>query len=203
MHGEAEARRRLNPSQRKRLLMEHAIKVFSRRGIGRAGHTEIAQIAGVSVATVFNYFKTREALVEEVLEEVESFLIELSTQALKKSREPEETLEACISTFLDACHQNPDYIKIWLEWSSSVREDTWPMYLAFQERLLELLTVQISFAINNDVLEPGLPASDRVRWALGNLHMLVYMVFSPDGTDQDEIRSLVNRGFRHILGIKS
>lgn len=203
MHGEAEARRRLNPSQRKRLLMEHAIKVFSRRGIGRAGHTEIAQIAGVSVATVFNYFKTREALVEEVLEEVESFLIKLSTQALKKSREPEETLEACISTFLDACHQNPDYIKIWLEWSSSIREDIWPMYLAFQERLLELLTVQISFAINNDILEAGLPALDRARWALGNLHMLVSMVFSPDGTDPDEIRSLVNRGFRHILGIKS
>lgn len=203
MHGEAEARRRLNPSQRKRLLMEHAIKVFSRRGIGRAGHTEIAQIAGVSVATVFNYFKTREALVEEVLEEVESFLIKLSNQALKKSREPEETLEACISTFLDACHQNPDYIKIWLEWSSSIREDIWPMYLAFQERLLELLTVQISFAINNDILEAGLPALDRARWALGNLHMLVSMVFSPDGTDPDEIRSLVNRGFRHILGIKS
>lgn len=203
MHGEAEARRRLNPSQRKRLLMENAIKVFSRRGIGRAGHTEIAQLASVSVATVFNYFNTRETLVEEVLDEVETFLIKLSIQAMKKGREPEETLEACISTFLDACHENPDYIKIWLEWSSSVREDTWPLYLAFQERLLELLTVQIDYAIENELLEPGLPASDRARWALGNLHMLVSMVFSPDGTDQDEIRALVNRGFRHILGIKT
>ena len=47
--------------------MECAIEVFSRRGIGRAGHAEIAEQAKVSVATVFNYFNTREELVDEVL----------------------------------------------------------------------------------------------------------------------------------------
>lgn len=202
MYAEAEARRRLNPSQRKRLLMDDAIRVFSRRGIGRAGHTEIAQLSGVSVATVFNYFNTRETLVEAVLNEVETFVIKLSIEALKKGSTPEETLEACITTFLDACHQHPDYIKVWLEWSSSVREDTWPLYLAFQERLLEIIRVQIEHAISKDLLATGLPASDRARWALGNLHMLVSMVFAPDGTDQDEIRALISRGFRHILGIK-
>jgi len=203
MHGEATARRRLNPTQRKRLLMEDAVKVFARRGIGRAGHTEIAQMSGVSVATVFNYFNTREALVDEVLDEVEQFLIRLSIDALRKGENAQETLNHCISTFINACHENPDYIKIWLEWSSSVREDTWPRYLKFQDHILALIETQISHAIDAGKLSSGLPAADRARWALGNAHMLVSMVFSPDSKDESEIRTLVSRGFSHILGIQA
>ncbi|EMQ43494.1 hemagglutinin/protease regulatory protein [Vibrio cholerae O1 str. NHCC-006C] len=44
--------------------MEIALEVFAKRGIGRGGHADIAQ---VSVATVFNYFPTREDLVDDVL----------------------------------------------------------------------------------------------------------------------------------------
>lgn len=201
MQGEATARRRLNPSQRKELLMKDAIAVFARRGIGRAGHTEIAQLAGVSVATVFNYFNTREVLVDEVLDEVENFLINLSVGALRQGKSAEETLNHCISTFINACHEQADYIKIWLEWSSSVREDTWPRYLKFQEHLLKLIEKQISYAINDGKLSASLPAADRARWALGNAHMLVSMVFSPAGKDETEIRALVSRGFSHILGV--
>jgi len=203
MHGQADQRKRLDPSERKRLLMDDAIKVFARRGIGRGGHTEIAQLSGVSVATVFNYFNTREILVEEVLDEVEQFLIDLSLSALKVGQTAEETLNSCISTFIEACHHHPDYIKIWLEWSSSVREDTWPRYLKFQEHVLSLIETQIHKAIERGELNDGLPPIDRARWALGNAHMLVSMVFSPDTKDESEIRSLVARGFAHILGIKT
>ena len=76
MEPRAEIRRRtrLSPEARRDQLMECAIEVFSRRGIGRAGHAEIAEQAKVSVATVFNYFNTREDLVDEVLAEIEGFV---------------------------------------------------------------------------------------------------------------------------------
>ena len=61
MEPRAEIRRRtrLSPEARRDQLMECAVEVFSRRGIGRAGHAEIAEQAKVSVATVFNYFNTQ------------------------------------------------------------------------------------------------------------------------------------------------
>lgn len=83
MEPRAEIRRRtrLSPEARRDQLMECAVEVFSRRGIGRAGHAEIAEQAKVSVATVFNYFNTREDLVDEVLTEIEAFVQQILEQA--------------------------------------------------------------------------------------------------------------------------
>lgn len=64
---EKRPRTRLSPQKRKLQLMEIALEVFAKRGIGRGGHADIAEIAQVSVATVFNYFPTREDLVDDVL----------------------------------------------------------------------------------------------------------------------------------------
>lgn len=86
-------RTRLSPLKRKQQLMEIALEVFARRGIGRGGHADIAEIAQVSVATVFNYFPTREDLVDEVLNHVvrqfSNFLsdnIDLDIHAREKHR---------------------------------------------------------------------------------------------------------------------
>ena len=57
-----DGRRRLQPEERRRLLLTYAVEVFARRGIGRGGHTEIAEMGGVSVATVFNYFQNSRSI---------------------------------------------------------------------------------------------------------------------------------------------
>lgn len=49
---EKRPRTRLSPQKRKLQLMEIALEVFAKRGIGRGGHADIAEIAQVSVATV-------------------------------------------------------------------------------------------------------------------------------------------------------
>ncbi len=48
---EKRPRTRLSPQKRKLQLMEIALEVFAKRGIGRGGHADIAEIAQVSVAT--------------------------------------------------------------------------------------------------------------------------------------------------------
>src|SRR5215469_10979454 len=65
--------RPLEQPERKAALLQTAIRVFARRGLGGARHTEIAREAGVAVPTVFFYFPTRETLVHEVLSEVARF----------------------------------------------------------------------------------------------------------------------------------
>ena len=72
-------RTRLSPEARREQLMQCAIEVFSKRGLGRAGHAEIAELAQVSVATVFNYFSSREQLVDNVLIQIEDFFSDIPT----------------------------------------------------------------------------------------------------------------------------
>jgi len=196
-----DGRRRLQPEERRRLLLTYAVEVFARRGIGRGGHTEIAEMGGVSVATVFNYFKTREALVEAVLDDVENFLISLAEEVYAAEDDPVVAIRTHIRAFLNACEENPSYIKVWLEWSASVRDETWPSYLAFQNRLLEMIAKQVDKGVKKGLLESGLAPKERARWALGNAQMLVSMVFDPSGKPRG-MEKMVERGFDHMLGVK-
>ncbi len=197
-----DGRRRLNPEERKKLLLVHAVENFAHRGIGRGGHTEIAETGGVSVATVFNYFNTREDLVDAVLEEVESFLLALAERVYREESDPVAAIKAHLGAFLQACEEHPAYIKVWLEWSASVRDETWPKYLAFQNKLLDLIAERIETGIRSGALEMGLTPRERARWALGNAQMLVSMVFNPDGKPSG-MEEMISRGFDHILGVKS
>ena len=196
-----DGRRRLQPEERRRLLLTYAVEVFARRGIGRGGHTEIAEMGGVSVATVFNYFKTREALVEAVLEDVDNFLISLAEAVYAEESDPVQAIRTHIKAFLNACEENPSYIKVWLEWSASVREETWPSYLEFQNKLLEMIAKQVDKGVKKGLMEPGLAPKERARWALGNAQMLVSMVFDPNGKPRG-MEKMVERGFDHMLGVK-
>jgi len=194
-----DGRRRLPPEERKRLLLDYAVEVFAARGIGRGGHTEIAEMGGVSVATVFNYFNTREDLVDAVLAEVDKYFIGLAEEVYAQGDDPLTAIGNHIKAFMQACEDKPAYVKVWLEWSCSIREDIWPQYLEFQNKLLDLIIKQIDKAIKNGDLAMGLAASERARWLLGNSQMLVSMVFDPSGKPRG-MQQMVERGIAHILG---
>ena len=194
-----DGRRRLAPEERKRLLLNDAVEVFSARGIGRGGHTEIAEMGGVSVATVFNYFNTREDLVDAVLIEVEAQFLALAEEIYSQGDAPLDAIQNHIKAFLKMCETNPAYVKVWLEWSCSIREEIWPQYISFQNKLLEMIAKQIDKAIKNGDLAPGLSAAERARWLLGNSQMLVSMAFDPSGKPRG-MQQMVDRGIAHMLG---
>ncbi|HYF41195.1 MAG TPA: helix-turn-helix domain-containing protein [Ramlibacter sp.] len=47
-------------------LVQAAVRVFSARGVAAATMQEVAQVAGVTAATVYNHFNSKEALLDRV-----------------------------------------------------------------------------------------------------------------------------------------
>ena len=138
-HRAAAKRRRARPldqQERKALLIESAIRVFARRGLGGARHTEIAREAKVSVPAVFFYFPTREALVREVLEEVSRFFEGLIEAVSSDDRSAPEIIMERLRTWTDAVTRYPDHTCVILEWSTAIRSEAWPLYLKHYERML-------------------------------------------------------------------
>ncbi|MGF1741113.1 TetR/AcrR family transcriptional regulator [Vibrio profundum] len=140
-------RTRLSPQKRKLQLMEIALEVFARRGIGRGGHADIAEIAQVSVATVFNYFPTREDLVDDVLNHVvrqfSNFLsdnIDLDLHARENST---NITKAMIELVINDCH----WLKVWVEWSASTRDEVWPLFVSTNQTNQMLVQNMFSRAI--------------------------------------------------------
>ena len=126
--------RPLDKAERRALLLQHAVGVFARRGIGAARHAEIARKAKVSVPTVFFYFRTRKALVKAVLEEVARFFTEMAKTAHRKRGPAPEIILGHLRAFADAVDTHPDHTRVLLEWSTALRDDIWPAFLRFQEK---------------------------------------------------------------------
>ena len=130
-------RRRLPPEERKAQLLETALEVFARRGFGRAGHAEIAEAAGVAVSTVFLYFKTREALMDAVLSEVGRYYLDLALRVHQQEKPCREILLDHRVAFHESLESHPHHARLALDWSTAIREELWPRYKTFTDRLVE------------------------------------------------------------------
>jgi TetR/AcrR family hemagglutinin/protease transcriptional regulator len=138
---------KLSVAERRAQLLACAVKVFARNGIASAGHADVATEADVSVPTVFNYFPTRDALVGAVIDEVERFFFARGRIAAEGCRTAREQLTATLRAFADAVDTDPDYPKIWVNWSTSFYEKTWTLYQRTVDR-----TVQF----HRELIEAGL-----------------------------------------------
>lgn len=189
MEPRAEIRRRtrLSPEARRSQLMECAIEVFSRRGIGRAGHAEIAEQAKVSVATVFNYFNTREELVDEVLAEIERFVNQMLSQAYGDQGSIFDKIQRHVRLSVDAAYDQPDYAGIWLEWSSSVREEVWPRYTRLLDHCLELIASELQTAMDAGEITSVLSAQALARSLTGFGYVMMQMINQPQRPVRQEV----------------
>lgn len=122
-------RTRLSPLKRKQQLMEIALEVFARRGIGRGGHADIAEIAQVSVATVFNYFPTREDLVDEVLNHVVRQFSNFLSDNIDLDIHARENIANITNAMIELVSQDCHWLKVWFEWSASTRDEVWPLFV--------------------------------------------------------------------------
>jgi len=189
MEPRAEIRRRtrLSPEARRTQLMECAIEVFSRRGIGRAGHAEIAEQAKVSVATVFNYFNTREELVDEVLAEIERFVHQMLEQAYTGQGPINDSIRRHVKLFVDAAYDQPDHASIWLEWSSSVREEVWPRYAKLLDKALERIAPHLQRAMDAGEIRSVLSAQDLARSLTGFGYVMMQMINQPQRPSREDV----------------
>lgn len=170
-------RTRLSPEKRKQQLLDFALDVFARRGIGRAGHADIAEMANVSVATVFNYFPTREALVEQVLVQVENRFSQLLTQCLEDHNTSlHARLTGITHNLIDTVIDQQDWLKVWFEWSTSVREEIWPKYISENKSSLKRVTEIFANGIEKGELAADKTPDDLAHLLLGICYILYLQV---------------------------
>jgi TetR/AcrR family hemagglutinin/protease transcriptional regulator len=165
----------LDRSERRALLLRCALRVFARRGIGAARHAEVAREARVSVPTVFFYFPTRKALVGAVLEEVARFFTEIAETIHDQHRPAPEIILEHTRAFADAVGTHPDHTHVLLEWSTAVRDEVWPLYLRFQEKIVATIARTIRRWRMETASERDPDAEDDARVIAATGYVLVQM----------------------------
>lgn len=185
----ARRRQRMDRESRERQLLECAIRAFAERGNARAGHADVARLAKVSVATVFEYFPTRTDLLDAVLSQTESFLRDVMATGLGNT----STLDAVLDIFhtFEACvDQRPHHMRVWLDWSTSIREDVWPRYTAVQEEIIGIFEAKIAAGRDRGEIARRVIPADAARFVVGQAHMVVMMRFA--GVDRARVIRFVD-----------
>lgn len=183
-------RTRLSPQKRKLQLMEIALEVFAKRGIGRGGHADIAEIAQVSVATVFNYFPTREDLVDEVLNHVvcqySNFLSNTIDLDVNIKDNLVNILDGVVDMAVEGCHWN----KVWFEWSASTRDEVWPLFVSSNKTSQALIENMFIKAIERGEVCPH----HNPKHLTSLFHGLCYSLFveAMRTNDSDTVKSLTD-----------
>lgn len=175
-------RRRLSPEERRSELLTTAIEVFAEVGIERAGHGEIARRAGVSTATVFNYFPTRADLVEAVLLRIEDIVDTMFETVPATEGDAEAKLLALADAYIRMITAQPHAIQTFLKWAVSFDPEVRAPWLAYQKRTLARLVAYL----------PDSPTAHvEARILFGASNMLAVMAFDHD--NPADIRAYVRR----------
>lgn len=175
------ARTRLAPDDRRAQLVEHAIGCFADHGIARATQAQVAARAGVSVSAVYFYFRTRADLVSAVLDAIASTIVTMVAEAVARPGMPEDVLAVLAGRTADMAVEQPDTVRVWLDWSTGVRADVWPQFLSLQQRLHTL----VESVLLRDTAGAGLASVPATRTAarlfVGGAHTLALMRFENVG----------------------
>lgn len=182
-------RTRLTPEARRAQLLDCALAAFAENGVARATHSHVAERAGVSVPAVHSYFRTRDDLVAAVLGEVEVYLLDIVSTSLGGSKTVAEALKTLAVRFAAAARENPDVIKVWLDWSTGVRADVWPHYMQLLEKLHRIARRVFSRGKREGLLPASLNVKAAARLYLGGGHTLALMQFAD--TSESEVEALI------------
>ncbi|GBD25080.1 HTH-type transcriptional regulator LuxR [bacterium HR30] len=170
---------RLNPEARRQQLLACALRVFARRGLGEGRHAEIAKEGKVAVATVFVYFPTRKALVDAVLDEVARFYLEMARRSHGRRDLPaNEVLLRHAEEFSASVVTHEDYARVWLDWSTSIREGVWPRYLEFQREVVEIIAETIARGQREGNIQAHLDPHFAALFVISAAHMVAQLQFS-------------------------
>jgi TetR/AcrR family fatty acid metabolism transcriptional regulator len=94
---------------RRERIIESALKIFAEKGFQDATISEISKAAGVSDATVYEYFKSKEELLFAIPEEITDEALRGAEKMLPFLRGVESKLRALVQIYMTLYEKNPQY----------------------------------------------------------------------------------------------
>jgi len=157
---------------RREKLLACAMRVFGRKGVAFARHSDVAEEAGVSLSTVFAYFPTRQALLKAVLDELTRWALALARRAHNIERSPRQALYEHLVQLADLLETDPEYARVWLSWSMVVDKDLSRAYLRLQRRVVRIIAETARRGQRDQTVAPQLNPEDVGLLIIGGAYVI-------------------------------
>ena len=97
---------------RRRQILDAAIRVFARQGFHSTRVADIADEAGVAYGLVYHYFKSKDDVLNELFSERWSLLLTAIEEADRSEATPRAKLEAVAGFIVDSYRHDPELMKV-------------------------------------------------------------------------------------------
>lgn len=179
------------PGQRKAMLA--AIKLFSEQGYHATSTAQIAKEAGISQATIFKYFSTKEALLMGLLEPLKEIVGKPFIESLSQQEDLESLIHFIVRDRYAFVSSNVDFLKIILQevMISPNLRNAWAMN--FQKLMPDLFHHINKILDADEKIDKKLTQADRIRTIIGPLftYVLQTQIFSVKTGETDKELEIV------------
>ncbi len=100
------------PIDRRRQILDAAIRVFARQGFHSCRVSDIAQEAGVAYGLVYHYFDTKEGVLSELFDERWSLLLHAIDEVDERPIPGREKLDAVAGFIIESYRHDPELMKV-------------------------------------------------------------------------------------------
>jgi AcrR family transcriptional regulator len=100
------------PVDRRRQILDAAIRVFARQGFHACRVSDIAREAGVAYGLVYHYFNSKDQVLNELFVERWSLLLQAIEQIDGQEIPPREKLDLVAGFIIDSYRHDPELMKV-------------------------------------------------------------------------------------------
>jgi AcrR family transcriptional regulator len=100
------------PVDKRRLILDAAVRVFAREGFHRCRVSDIANEANVAYGLVYHYFRSKEEVLNTLFSERWKLLLDTIELVDKQEGPVREKLHAIASFIIDSYQYDPDVMKV-------------------------------------------------------------------------------------------
>jgi TetR/AcrR family transcriptional regulator, fatty acid metabolism regulator protein len=100
------------PGDRRRQILDAAIRVFARQGFHRCRVSDIADEAGVAYGLVYHYFNSKDQVLNELFSERWSLMLDAIDEVDRQPMPARDKLDAVAGFIIDSYRHNPELMKV-------------------------------------------------------------------------------------------
>ena len=104
--------RRDGAADKRRLILDAAIRVFARQGFHRCRVSDIAREADVAYGLVYHYFRSKDQVLDTLFTERWTLLLDAIAEADRSDSSAREKLRSIAGFIIDSYSNDPDLMKV-------------------------------------------------------------------------------------------
>jgi TetR/AcrR family transcriptional regulator, fatty acid metabolism regulator protein len=161
------------PADKRRQILDAAIRVLARQGYHGTRVSDIADEAGVAYGLVYHYFKSKDQVLNELFTERWSLLLAAIEEADREQETPRDKLAAVATFIIDSYRYDPDLMKVIVVEVTRAANSFGRTHLPEINRAYEMIAKIVADGQAEGVFRANVDAQFASMWFYGAIEQLL------------------------------